>query len=379
MIVRLTSCCKPRDLDRRREGSALIMALFVIVVLAMLVGSFGFEAHLEAKYASYAKNRIKASQLAESGMVIAEMLMGKQGGSSGSGTATASATTTGMTKTSVSQTEDEDRWADAAERLKLGQSIYGLVEPVGEGFVILDIVPEPGRLNINLLTKEDWEKLLGNIGLPEEYWDDIIDPILDWMDEDSVANPKGAETEDYYSLLDPPYEAKNGVFDTVRELLLVKNFSEPILTGGLFDPATLDDKTSSRSSTRFSRFSETNDIQIAGIEQMLTTYGDGKINIQSAPYDVLRTLPDVDDILARAIMEEREAIEDDEPNPFSSVEDLFSRIDGLNEEIRNKVTVTSQYYRITSTGRVGKVERQIWCIAYYDGSKLRNLRWCEEP
>ena len=155
----VTSTWKRGQPDRRREGSALIMALFVIVVLAMLVGSFGFEAHLEAKYASYAKNRIKASQLAESGMVIAEMLMGKQGGSSGSGTATASATTTGMTKTSVSQTEDEDRWADAAERLKLGQSIYGLVEPVGEGFVILDIVPEGlhQRVSVVLGSKEEVE------------------------------------------------------------------------------------------------------------------------------------------------------------------------------------------------------------------------------
>lgn len=353
----------PRSRDGGREGSALIMALFVIVVLSMLVGSFGFEAHLEAKYASYAKNRIKASQLADSGIVIAEMLMAKRSGAPGSG-----------------KPDEEDRWYDAVERLKLGQSISGLVEPVGEGFVILDIVPEPGRLNINLLTKEDWETILGNIGIPEEYWEDIIDPIMDWLDEDDVANPDGAETEDYYSLLDPPYQAKNGAFDTIRELLLVKGFSETILTGGLFDPMTLEDETeTSRSSARFSRFSETNDIQIAGIEQMLTTYGDGKINIQSAPYDVLRTLPDVDDILARAMMEEREAVEDDKPNPFASVEDLFSRIEGLNPAISDKVTVSSQYYRITSTGRVGKVERQIWCIAYHDGKSLRYLRWCEEP
>ncbi len=345
-----------------RDGSALIMALFVIVVLSMLVGSFGFEARLEAKYASYARDRIKASQLAESGMVVAEMLMSKQSGGG-----------------ATDKPEDEDRWYDAAERLELGQSIYGLVEPVGDGYIILDVVPEPGRLNVNLLTDEDWKILLGNIGIPEEYWEDIIDPILDWLDEDDVANPKGAETEDYYSLLDPPYKAKNGSFDTIREMLLVKGFSETILTGGIFDPTTLEGETSSGISTRFSRFSETNDLYISGIEQMLTTYGDGKINIQSAPYDVLRTLPEVDDILARAIMEERETVEDDKPNPFTSVEDLFARIEGLNPAITERVTVKSQYYRITSTGRVGKVERQIWAIAYYDGKQLRYLRWCEEP
>ncbi len=348
--------------SRGREGSALIMALFVIVVLSMLVGSFGFEAHLEARYARYARDRIHATHLAESGMVLAGMLMDRQAGSRAS-----------------SVPDDADRWYDAVERLKLGQSILGLVEPLGNGFMIVDIVPEPGRLNVNRLTPDDWETLLGNIGVPEEYWDDIIDPIMDWLDEDDIANPKGAETEDYYSLLDPPYQAKNGPFDTVRELLLVKGFSEPILTGGRFDPATVEGLTGSGVSTRFSRFSYTNEIIIAGIEQMLTTYGDGRINIQSAPYDVLRTLPDVDDILARAIMEERDAMENDEPNPFASVEDLFARIDGLNPAIADRITVRSQYYRITVTGRAGVVERQIWAIAYHDGRQLRYLRWCEEP
>ena len=344
------------------NGSALIMTLFVIVILSLIVGACGYEAHLEARYASYARDRVKATQLAESGFAIAEMLMDKQGGGG-----------------PASDTpENEDRWFDAAERIKLGQSITGLVEPVGEGFVILDIVPEPGRLNVNLLSKEDWEKLLENIGLPEEYWEDIIDPILDWMDSDDTSNPKGAETEDYYSLLDPPYRSKNGPVDTVRELLLVKGFSEQILTGGVFDPATLEDKVGERFS-RFNRFSDTNEIVIAGIEHMLTTYGDGKINIQSAPYDVLRTLPDVDDILARAIMEERELMVDNEPNPFSSVEDLFSRIEGLSAEIADRVTVNSQYFRITSTGRVGKVERRIWSIAYHNGKEMRYLRWVEEP
>lgn len=344
-----------------REGSALVMALLVVVVLSMLVGSFAFEARLEAKYASYARKRVKASLLAESGIAVTEMLMARLSG------------------VASGKPEDEDRWFEAAECLRLGLPITGLVEPVGDGYVILDIEPEPGRININLLTKADWETILSNIGLPEEYWEEIIDPILDWMDEDDLTNPKGAETEDYYSRLDPPYKAKNGPFDTVRELLLVKGFSETILTGGIFNPATLLDQTSSWTGTRISRFTDTNEIVIAGIESMLTTYGDGKINIQSAPYDVLRTLPGVDDILARAIMEEREAMENDEPNPFASVDDLFARIEGLDPAIRDRVTVNSQYFRITSTGRVGNVERTIWCIAYLDGPTLRYLRWCEEP
>ena len=190
-----------------RGGSALVMVLFIIMILTMLIGSFGFEAHLEARYASYARDRVKATQLAQSGVVLAEMLMMKAGAGRGGAGAAAP--------------DGADRWFDATERLRLGQSLEGLVEELGDGYIFLDITPEPGRLNVNLLTMEDWEILLGNIGVPQEYHDAIIDPILDWKEPGEIARTKGAKTDDYYSRLDPPYKAKGGPFDTVRELLLV--------------------------------------------------------------------------------------------------------------------------------------------------------------
>lgn len=351
---------------KSKRGSALIMVLFVIIVLSIFVGSFGFQAHLEAKYLRYLRDRQKCTFLAQSGITLAEMLMYKQRETSPQDNGTV---------------DEDDRWHEAAKRLAQGLSIEGLIEPLGDGFIYLDIVPEPGRINVNKLNEADWERLLSSIGVPEEYWEDIIDPILDWIDADDNVRTKGAETTDYYAELDPPYKAKNGPVDTVRELLLVKGFSETLLTGGVFDPESLRDKTEkvTRFTNRVSRFSDTNEVQIAGLENMLTTYGDGKINIQSAPYEVLRTLPDVDDILARAIMEEREALIDDEPDPFTSVEDVFSRIDGLNSEISQMITLNSQYYRITATGRVNNVEKRIWCIATLSDGKLRYLTWCEEP
>ncbi|MBO7299199.1 MAG: general secretion pathway protein GspK [Kiritimatiellae bacterium] len=355
-----------RTSSKSKSGSALILVLVLIFVLSMIVMSFSFEAQIEQMYMRAARDRQKCRFYAESGFAIAEMLMKKQTGISPSAT--------------MSADDEEDRWYEAAALLAKGMPINGLVEPIGDGYVILDIVPEPGRINVNKLTESDWERLLESIGVPEEYWEKIIDPVLDWMDDDDASNPKGAETEDYYSELEAPYKAKNGPVDTVRELLLVKGFSEVLLTGGVFDPATLDgDVQKNRFSSTYNRFSETNEIVIAGLENMLTTYGDGKINIQSADYDVLRTLPEVDDILARAIIEERELIEDGEPQPFTSVEDLFERIEGLDESIRNMISVDSEYYRITSVGRVNNIDVRIWCIAYISDGKLEILRWCEEP
>ena len=53
--------------------------------------------------------------------------------------------------------------------------------------------------------------------------------------------------------------------------------------------------------------------------------------------------------------------------------------DGLDAAVADRITTSSSFFRITATGRVGLVERQIWCVATADGPNLRFLRWCEEP
>ena len=58
----------------------------------------------------------------------------------------------------------------------------------------------------------------------------IIDAILDWLDPDDIARPNGAERE-YYSGLSHPYAPKNGPFESVEELLLVKGVTPQLLYG----------------------------------------------------------------------------------------------------------------------------------------------------
>ena len=120
-----------------QSGSALVIALITIAVLGILVASMGFEAQLQGRYARYVRNRTMATRYSLSGIEIAKMLMARANGAPAGG----------------GKTDEEDRWHLAAERLKLGQSIIGLVEQIGDGYVILDIEPEPGRLNVNMLTR----------------------------------------------------------------------------------------------------------------------------------------------------------------------------------------------------------------------------------
>ena len=105
------------------------------------------------------------------------------------------------------------------------------------------LMDESAKLNLNYLP---------NIGLSNDILNallmnfpgmtvEIADAILDWMDSDDTVNPYGAES-DTYQQMSPAYMAKNGPFETIDELLLVKGITPTLLYGedanrnGLLDP-----------------------------------------------------------------------------------------------------------------------------------------------
>jgi len=96
------------------------------------------------------------------------------------------------------------------------------------------LTPESAKLHLNAATDEQLTGLLTPLllDLQIDNPQDLIDAILDWRDEDSDTREGGAENE-YYNALDPgpPYNAKNGPFDSVEELLLVKGVTAAVLYG----------------------------------------------------------------------------------------------------------------------------------------------------
>jgi len=337
----------------KHRGSALIVVLWVVCLLSILVGSFAFDAHVEARITSYLRKRTKAEWLARSGLEVATLLMIESTEIKGSKT--------------VTEKDKDDRWYDPAKRLSEGLAIRGLREKLGEGEIELDIVPEPARRNVNRLGEKDWERILEVGGVPEEMWDELIDCALDWIDPDETPRANGAETDNYYGTLEQPYHAKNGPLDTVGELLLVKGFNRTILYGGTIK--TGDDE-------------EEEPIRISGIDDLLTTYGDGKVNVNAASHRVLMTLPEADEMVADAIIEEREGWVNEngerENTSFKDPGDLFNRVPEISPAARALVSTDSAVYRISSSGVVHGVRRQVWCIAEYANKNLTILRWREQ-
>jgi general secretion pathway protein K len=112
-------------------------------------------------------------------------------------------------------------------------------------------VDESGKIDLNLAPEVILRNLMNSLNLPGEDKDllvnTLVDSILDWRDPDDFHRLQGAEN-DYYQSLPHPYQAKNGNFDTVEELILVKGVTPEILYGndqkpGLVDFLTVQAKT----------------------------------------------------------------------------------------------------------------------------------------
>lgn len=338
-----------------KRGSALIVVLWVIGIMSILIASFSFDAHIETRIVSYYRKRAKAESLSNSGLEVARMLMAKS------------------REVSDDDEDEEDRWLDGAKDLKNGV-VRDLKEELADGTIILNITPEPARRNINSLggndteIEENLERIFEVGGIPEDMWSELIESFLDWTDKDDDARFDGAETEDHYETLDPPYRAKNGPLDTVEELLLIKGFTRTILNGGMLK---LDER-------------DEEGISVSGIGDLLTTYGSGKVNVNAASSRVLMTLNGVDELVAGAIIQDREGWintdGEEEDNYYESANDLFARIPDLDASLKNSVETDSSIYRVSSVGEFGGVQREVWCIAAFDGKNkdLQIKRWREQ-
>ena len=356
-----------------KGGAALLLVLWIIGLLGIIVVSFAWDAHLEGKVASFARKRAKADALARSGFECAKSLIKHA---------------SELPDEDDDDAGEHDVWLSDARGLRNGQPV-NKTEELGGGAYRIDIIPvgsggslgNMGR-NVNTLKDEDWERIFGNVlGLPEDYWPELIDSFNDWIDTDDIPRENGGETEDYYATLDKPYSAKNGHLDTVRELLLIKGFSEPILRGGVLNPED----------------PETQWVFVSnGVERVLSTQGDGKVNVNAVGYDedgvlLLMTLPGVDEIVAKIILEERAnssaASSDSDDTLYKSVDDFRNRVgsDLPDDSVYNYITVgmrentSKNYFKITSVGVVDRVSRMLSVECEVVNGDLRILKWVEEP
>jgi type II secretory pathway component PulK len=195
----------------------------------------------------------------------------------------------------VKKTEDNKKKPRGKE--KKGQSVRQWVPSnkpysvlIGDRNCDVHIHDESGKININKITdetKQGFIKFLLALKIEEHAAEIITDSILDWVDEDDLHHVNGAE-KNYYSSLPEPYEPKNGAFEIIEELTLVKG-----VTPQVFEL----------------------------LREHVTIYGAGKINVNFASKEVLLSVPDISPEIVDAIIQYRD--ENGKIEKFGDLKELF--------------------------------------------------------
>jgi general secretion pathway protein K len=331
-----------------KSGSALIVALWMLIILSLLVGSFAFEMNIEAGITSYYRKRMKTQYLSRAGIEYAKLMLAKSFKAK---------------KEAPEEDEDEETYIHALN-LQKGMGVSGLTQELGDGKFLVDILPEQGRRNVNTMTDEDWEEVLDQGNVPQEEWPDLIDCFQDYIDEGDEHQLNGAESDDEF-YMERNYECKNAPLDTVDELTLVKGFTQAIVFGGPSEEKDGD--------------------PYPGIAPLLTTWGDGKVNVNTASREVLLTLPGIEDFDVDDIINGR-AGEDEEPGTkddgWESVDAVMAKL-GLGgkdaEAVQSRITTTERtFVRVISKGEIEGIRSGIWAVFQADASGVIPLFWREE-
>lgn len=434
-------CLRHRQGER---GAALVIVLAALIVLTVIAVAYNASTRIEMSVARNFRNQYQAKCLAEAGVfrVIGEL------------------------KSDTTYYDAySDSWSYNPQRLgkfEMGRGYYSVLadDLDDDAKPRIGIVDEAGKVNINVADREWLEKL-------PNMTPDKIAPILDWRDQDTDRTSElGAERE-YYLHLPEPYECKNAPFDTIMELLLVKNITQTDLFGedmnlnGILDKAEDDgdehppsdnkdgkldpgwwpyitvysydnnmapddkkklninkasrgalasrlgdfleeeqiqaivdfrgdqeDKYKSLADLLNVTFGKSNDKAIdkddfKAIANYVTVYDEeripGMININTAPLAVLKTLPEMTDSVAEALVTRRMG----PGGEFQSVADLLD-IKGLEDKafraMLPRITVRSNVFRVISYGYVGEGEAVAITNAVVDRAQrpYRILYWRTE-
>ncbi len=219
---------------------------------------------------------------------------------------------------------------------------------------------ESGKINLNMVGEEQIQALLAGIGISKPDSDIITDSILDWRDVDNLHRPNGAE-DDYYQTLNPPYKAKNGMMETVEELLLVRGVTREYYYG------------------HAERAPDGSVIYKYGLGRYFTVYAtSNRININYAPVEVLMSLPGMTLPAAQQIFERRKS------KPFVTSEEITrtlpvtlapATLSMLSTDQTGVYTLTASAHRENS--RAVRVIRTVIALEPRDRSGYRVVYWNE--
>ncbi|MDI6732582.1 MAG: type II secretion system protein GspK [Planctomycetota bacterium] len=336
------------------SGGVLVLVLWVITSLTILMVSISILSSSQVSFAKYYRNRTILYFIARAGInrAIAKLDQDKE------------------QKTFDALKEEWSNKPEMFNRIPVGQGFVTvsydysnfMKESTSEGSKVITttfygLIDEERKININSAKATFLQSLFQErCGFSPAQAKEVADSIIDWRDEDDERRESGAENT-YYQSLPHSYQCKNGKFDLLEELILVKGVT----------PQSFQE-----------------------VKDFITIFGDGKININTASYPVLHALGLSDTLIGKIIScrsgsDEIEGTEDDEV--FTQLATIIptlnkkgslspSEVSQINNLIAtNAITIKSNYFQVISHGYLADINdetgnknsRKIICIIDRNG------------
>ncbi len=206
---------------RRQGGAVLIIVLWFIALMSLLVATLASEVRMAAKAVYYNQNNVRVWAKTLEALHLAQMEL--------------------MIQRMPPPPEDSEIPLSERENplMRFNGQVLQLSHPLPAG-VTVRIYDHAGKINLRSLDTNHLRELLREyIGEDDlERLDALQQAWDDWKDADDLKRVNGAEKA-YYKTLDPPYEPRNGLFETLEEIRLIKGFDEVFKDLSLSDIFTI--------------------------------------------------------------------------------------------------------------------------------------------
>lgn len=209
---------KSSDIDSE-SGIAMFLVLWILTILSVIAGEFCYTVKTEVNITRNFKENTQAHYIARAGIFRAIHELVKK------------------------QDQEHIAYQNMSEDQKKKAQKWRVNVPIpaidfGQGYFEVHINNVSGKVNINLADAALLRLMLQKFELPDRQVRVIVDSIMDWRDKDSFHHLNGAEN-DYYESLSQPYPCRNGDFESIEELLLVRGVTRELFFNGLRDMVTV--------------------------------------------------------------------------------------------------------------------------------------------
>jgi type II secretory pathway component PulK len=309
------------------EAAVMIVVVYIIASLSMLAFALAFRSRIAIKQSQLLIEMLQQDEIAHAACIQAR---------------------------SILAADDEsidcldEPWSGWHELVPAEATDHSIDVEDWSWQIYWKLVDESAKINVNLASADI---LLGLECLDKA----AVASILDWIDEDDVPNPDGAE-DDYYSRLEPAYNCKDGPMDNIEELLLIKGITPEIYYGSSLDKENRHLTEIDIDSTELADLDSQNDD--AGLCEMFTVYSDGRININTTSKQVLDAMPILSDTAVSEIISTQQSV----TKRFSSMDDIQNND---NFSIADKLTLmqiakfNSNHFQLHI--KIRKKDSLFWC------------------